>query len=132
MKKKRKDERRRPNRVSSHSGDFEKLLQSPVVPDHYSFCLYVSGSSRHSARAISNIRSLCDEFLPGRYDLEVIDIHQQPVKTMNEQVIAVPTLIKKLPQPMKRMVGDLSDRPKMIFALGLEQPGGAGGEPIQL
>jgi len=72
VNKKRKSEQRRPTRSPAGSTvDFEKLLQKAVAAERYSLCLYITGNSRRSARAISNIRALCDELLPGRYDLEV-------------------------------------------------------------
>ena len=72
-----------------------------------------------SARAISNLRAICDEYLAGRYDLEVIDIYQQPVLTKGEQIVAAPTLIKKLPLPMRRIIGDMSNRGHVLLGLDL-------------
>ena len=72
-----------------------------------------------SARAVDNLRTICDEHLEGRYDLEVIDIYQQPALTKGEQIIAAPTLIKKLPLPMRRLIGDLSNRQRVLLGLDL-------------
>jgi circadian clock protein KaiB len=72
-----------------------------------------------SARAIKNLRAICDEYLKGRYDLEVIDIYQQPVLAVGEQIIAAPTLIKKLPLPMRRLIGDMSNREHVLLGLDL-------------
>jgi circadian clock protein KaiB len=72
-----------------------------------------------SAQAIRNLHAICDEHLEGRYDLEVIDIYQQPVLTKGEQIIAAPTLIKKLPLPMRRLIGDMSDRDRVLLGLDL-------------
>lgn len=120
MTKKRKSEQRRPAKPpDGNAAQYEQSLKETLSAERYSLCLYITGTTRRSALAISNIRALCEEFLPGRYDLEVIDIYQQPVKTMNEQVIAVPTLIKRFPKPVKRLVGDCSDRTKLMVALGL-------------
>lgn len=87
--------------------------------EKYVLRLYVTGTTPRSCRAIANIRSLCEQYLSGRYDLEVIDIYQQPGEASDQQIIAVPTLIKKLPFPQKRMVGDLSDRDRVLVALDL-------------
>lgn len=88
--------------------------------DCYVLRLYVAGTTPRSARAIANIRKICDEQLQGRYDLEVIDIYQQPDAADQGQIIAVPTLIKKLPNPLRRIIGDLSDREQVIVGLGIK------------
>ena len=87
--------------------------------ERYFLRLYVTGMTSRSATAIRNLQAICDERLAGRYDLEVIDIYQQPVLTRGEQIIAVPTLIKKLPLPMRRLVGDMSDRERVLLGLDL-------------
>ena len=84
-------------------------------------------SSPRSARAISNLRAICDEYLEGRYDLEVIDIYQQPVLAKGEQIVAAPTLIKKLPLPMRRIIGDMSNRDHVLVGLDLVRSGDASG-----
>jgi len=98
---------------------FEKLLKNADAIQHYQLRLYVTGTTLRSSQAISNIRALCDEFLPGHYDLEVIDIYQQPTAAAQEQIIAAPTLVKELPIPPRRLIGDLSDRDKIIIGLNL-------------
>jgi circadian clock protein KaiB len=80
----------------------------------------VTGSTPRSTKAIQNIRALCEQHLRGRYDLEVIDIYQQPVLARGEQIIAAPTLIKKLPEPLRKVVGDLSDTEKVLMGLDLQ------------
>ncbi|HWB61301.1 MAG TPA: circadian clock KaiB family protein [Chthoniobacteraceae bacterium] len=90
----------------------------------YVLRLYITGSTLRSTEAITNLRSLCEEFLPGRYDLEVIDIYQQPAIAGREQIIAAPTLVKQLPLPPRRLIGNLSDRDKMILALNLVKEDG--------
>jgi len=86
-------------------------------PSKYMLRLYVTGTTPRSVRAINNIKKICEEHLNGRYDLEVIDIYQQPVLAQGEQIIAVPTLIKKLPTPLRRFVGDMSDVDKVLLGL---------------
>lgn len=82
--------------------------------------LYVAGTTPKSARAIANIKKICEEELQGRYDLEVIDMYQQPDIANGDQVIAVPTLIKQLPIPLRKLIGDLSDREQVIVGLGIK------------
>src|SRR4051812_8780638 len=87
----------------------------------YVLKLYVSGSTPRSVKAIQNIKSICEEHLAGRYSLEVIDIYQQPALAKGEQIIAVPTLIKKLPTPLRMFIGDLTDTEKILFGLDLRR-----------
>ena len=98
---------------------FEELLKHADAIQHYQLRLYVTGTTPRSSHAIANIRSLCEEFLPGHYDLEVVDIYQQPGKAAEEQIIAAPTLVKELPIPARRLIGDLSNRDKVLVGLNL-------------
>jgi circadian clock protein KaiB len=106
---------------------FERAAQAGTC-EHYVLRLYVTGLTPRSARAIKNLQVICDEYLAGRYDLEVVDIYQQPVLTKGEQIIAAPTLIKKLPLPMRRIIGDMSNRERVLLGLDLvvasDQSGG--------
>jgi circadian clock protein KaiB len=97
---------------------FERAARTPQA-ERYVLRLYVTGMTPRSARAVHNLRAICDEHLEGRYDLEVIDIYQQPVLTKGEQIIAAPTLIKKLPLPMRRIIGDMSNRERVLLGLDL-------------
>jgi circadian clock protein KaiB len=81
--------------------------------------LYVAGQTPNSVRAIENIKRICEEFLKGHYDLEVIDIYQQPVLAKGDQIIAVPTLIKKLPLPLRKFIGDMSAIERILVGLDL-------------
>jgi circadian clock protein KaiB len=101
--------------------EFEKLLLEADAVEHYQLRLFVTGTTTRSTQAITNIRALCEEFLTGRYDLEVIDIYQQPGQAVNRQIIAAPTLVKERPAPLKRLVGNLSDREKVIMGLNLHK-----------
>lgn len=85
----------------------------------YVLRLYVTGMTPRSTRAIENVRTICDEHLNGRYELEVIDIYQQPVLAKGEQIIAAPTLIKQLPLPLRRIIGDMSNRERLLLGLDL-------------
>ena len=86
----------------------------------YVLRLYVSGSTLKSALAIENIKQVCEQYLNGRYDLEVIDISQQANLARDEQIVAVPTLIKRLPLPLRRLIGDLSNLKEVLFGLDLK------------
>ena len=102
------------------SSKFEKLLKGATGDRHFSLRLYISGSTPRSTKAVANIRSMCEQHLPGRYDLEVIDIYQQPEHAVLGQIIAAPTLIKRLPLPLRRFIGNLSDQKKLLVALNIE------------
>jgi circadian clock protein KaiB len=98
--------------------EFEKLVADLAQPN-YLFRLYVSGNSSRSALAIANVRRICEQHLPGHYELEVIDVYQQPQATKTAQIIAVPTLIKELPFPPQRFVGDMSNTERIVIGLNL-------------
>jgi circadian clock protein KaiB len=83
--------------------------------------LYVTGMTPRSTRAISAVRSICEEFLSGRYELEIIDVYQQPNLIRDEQIFATPTLVKKGPEPERRMIGDMSNRARVLSGLGLHE-----------
>ncbi len=100
------------------SAAFERAAQAPPG-QRYVLRLFVTGMTPRSGRAVTNLRRICDEFLEGRYDLEVIDIYQQPVLTRGEQIVAAPTLIKKLPLPTRRIIGDMSNRDRVLIGLDL-------------
>jgi circadian clock protein KaiB len=85
----------------------------------YVLRLYVSGSTLKSERAVENIKRVCEQHLKGRYNLEVIDIYQQANLARDEQIVAVPTLIKRLPPPLQRLVGDMSNLRNVLFGLDL-------------
>lgn len=85
----------------------------------YVLCLYVTGSTPRSLRAIENIRRICEEHLRGRYDLRVYDLYQQPALAAGESILAAPTLIKKLPGPLRRLVGDMADENRVLVGLDL-------------
>jgi circadian clock protein KaiB len=100
----------------------KKVEKSVTKPKQtmYVLKLYIAGVSLKSTQAITNIKQICDEHLKGRCDLEVIDIYQQPVLAKGEQIIAVPTLIKKLPPPLRRFIGNLADSERILFGLDLQ------------
>ncbi len=83
--------------------------------------LYITGTTPASTRAIEQVRSICEEHLQGRYQLQVIDIYQTPALAKDHQIIATPTLIKELPAPLRRFIGDLSKAEKIFFGLDLRE-----------
>ena len=89
------------------------------MADQYVLRLYVAGMTPRSRRAIENVSKVCAEHLEGRYNLEVIDIYQQPSLAKGEQIIAVPTLIKELPAPLRRLIGDMSNAERLLVGLDL-------------
>lgn len=92
----------------------------------YLLRLYVTGATSRSARAISNIRRICDKHLADAYDLEVIDIYLQPEAALEFQIVAAPTLVKVLPLPVRRIIGDHSDEARTLIALGIATPSVSG------
>ena len=84
--------------------------------------LYVTGMTPRSTRAICAVRSVCEELLRGRYDLEIIDVYQQPALIRNERIFATPTLVRKGLEPARSMIGDLSNRARLLSGLGLHEP----------
>ena len=100
---------------------FEEALKSTALRRaKYILRLYVSGSSARSLKAVQNLKKLCEEYLPD-YDLEVIDIYKDPAAARDEQIIAAPTLVKKLPEPLRKFVGDLSNTQKVLVGLDIYQ-----------
>jgi circadian clock protein KaiB len=82
--------------------------------------LYIAGQTPKSVLALANLKKLCDEQLRGRYQLEVIDLMQQPERAKADQIVAIPTLVRSLPPPLKRMIGDLSNKDRVIVGLELD------------
>jgi circadian clock protein KaiB len=90
-----------------------------VEEERYVLTLYVTGATAGSLRAIANMKTICEQYLKGRYLLEVVDIHRRPDLLRRDQIVAVPTLIKRLPVPLRLMVGDLSRTEQVLQGLGL-------------
>ena len=86
---------------------------------HYKLRLFVTGSTPRSTRAIANMRKICEDSLSGQYDLEVVDVYENPQATRELQIIATPTLVKILPEPLRRIIGDLSDKERVLAGLNL-------------
>jgi circadian clock protein KaiB len=100
--------------------EFKKKVESSEN-EKYVLKLYVTGATPNSIHSIQNIKKICEEYLGDRYELEVIDIYQQPILAQGEQIIAAPTLVKKLPLPLRRLIGDLSDTDKVLLGLNIKK-----------
>jgi len=99
--------------------EFEQIIKESGK-EKFVLSLYITGTTPRSRNAVANIRKLCDEHLKNRHELEVVDIYQQPSLARGEQIVAAPTLIKKLPLTMRKVVGDMSDTDRVLVSLGLE------------
>lgn len=97
---------------------FEQLTR-PAVPERYVLRLYVTGMSPRSTAAVAAIKHVCEEHLPGSYELEVVDLYRSPELARREQVVAAPTLVKSEPAPERRLIGNLSDHLRLLRGLGL-------------
>jgi circadian clock protein KaiB len=97
------------------------LPMTKLKPNRYVLRLYVAGQTPKSINAITNIKKICEENLKGRYELDVIDLYQQPQLADGEQIVAVPTLIKKLPPPLRRIIGDMSNTERLLVGLDLQK-----------
>jgi circadian clock protein KaiB len=87
--------------------------------EHYELRLYVAGQSRKSITAIKNLKQICEEHLAGRYEIEVIDLMEKPQLAKGDQILAIPTLVRKLPNPLRKIIGDLSDTERVLIGLDL-------------
>ncbi|MEO5351217.1 MAG: circadian clock KaiB family protein [Magnetococcus sp. YQC-3] len=104
--------------------DTTKMFEMAVAnreTEKYTLCLYVSGMTPRATRAIANIKQICEEHLEGRYTLEVIDLFQQPERAEIDQIVAVPTLIKRLPPPLRRIIGEMSNPEYVLVGLDLRK-----------
>ncbi len=107
--------------ISGAAGLQKKLREREQKAERYLLKLYVTGTTPASQRAIQRVREICEEHLQGRYQLEVVDIYQLPALAKDEQIIATPTLIKVLPAPLRRFIGDLSKLEKILFGLDVRK-----------
>jgi circadian clock protein KaiB len=100
--------------------EFEASLAGPPT-ERYVLRLYITGMTPRSTEALISIKAICEEHLRGRYELEVIDIYQHPALARDEQIIAAPTLVKKLPAPLRRLIGNLSDTERVLLGLDVRR-----------
>ena len=98
----------------------KQAVAAPHSEPKYDLRLFITGATPNSLRAVTNIRSICETHLQGRYSLQIIDVYQDAGLAQKEQLIALPLLIKKFPLPVRKLIGDLSQTEKVIKALGLD------------
>jgi circadian clock protein KaiB len=110
--------------MSSETGSTSAEGEGPWATDVFELRLYVAGQSPRSVRALENLRRVCDEHLAGRYHVEVIDLLVNPALARGDEIVAVPTLVRKLPEPIRKIIGDLSDTDRVLVGLQL-RPGGS-------
>jgi circadian clock protein KaiB len=96
---------------------------SAKPPEQWNLRLYVAGQSPKSLRAYANLMKLCDEHLDSRYDIEIVDLLENPQLAAGDEIVAIPTLVRRLPAPMRKIIGDLSDSDRVLVGLQL-RPGG--------
>lgn len=111
-----------PDEPVDHAEAFEKALSEAAARsggEHYALRLFVTGNTPRSSKAVKNIQALCEKHLAGRYDLEVVDIIQQPELARSSDLIAAPTLIKRKPEPTRKVIGDFSDTDKVLLGLDI-------------
>jgi circadian clock protein KaiB len=115
-----KNESSKPDDKRNTTETFEEAIKgSALKRAKYILRLYVTGSTGRSLRAVYNLKKICEEHLPDDYELEVIDIYKDPEAAREAQIVAAPTLVKKLPQPIRRFVGDLSNTQKILIGLDI-------------
>ncbi len=93
--------------------------RAPAEPDLWDLRLYVAGVTPNSLAAFANLKRLCEEHLAGRYRIEVVDLIEQPQLARGDQILAIPTLVRKLPPPLRKIIGDLSDTERVLVGLDL-------------
>lgn len=98
----------------------KKNFEDDSVTELYVLHLYIAGATFNSIRAVRNTKAICEQYLKGRYELVVVDIYQQPELAQSDQIIATPTLVKRQPMPLRRLVGDMSDKNQVLLGLGLK------------
>ena len=101
------------------NGDLDESELKPGI--HYKLRLYVAGQTAKSMTAIANLKALCEQHLSDRYAIEVIDLRENPQLAAGDQILAVPTLVRRLPPPLKRIIGDLSDQEKVLVGLDIRE-----------
>lgn len=107
---------------TSHAGD--PVSEADLDPGQYHLRLYVAGQTQKSLAALANLKRVCEEHLAGRYEIEVIDLLQQPQLAAGDQILAIPTLVRRLPSPIKRIIGDLSNTEKVLVGLDIRPRAG--------
>jgi circadian clock protein KaiB len=107
-------------KTKDSTSDYDMSI-SESGKEKYILRLYITGTTSRSVLALTNLKKICEEYLEGRYELEVIDLYKMPSLSKDEQIIAAPTLIKKLPLPFRRIIGDMSNVEKVLMGLDLKK-----------
>jgi circadian clock protein KaiB len=115
-----KNEETRASDAKYSTAAFEEAL-TKTVDGKYVLRLYVAGMSPKSIQAIDNIKRICEEYLPGRYQLEVIDIYQFPIFAKDGQIVAAPTLIKELPLPLRKLIGSMANTDRVLVGMDIKK-----------
>lgn len=97
----------------------QEPMETGATSDVWELRLYVAGQTKKSMAALVNLRRICEEHLAGKYELEVIDLVEQPHRAKTDQILAIPTLVRKLPEPVRKIIGDLSDRERVLVGFDL-------------
>ncbi len=92
--------------------------------EFWNFRLYIAGSSDKSMKAIGNLKKICDKYLAGKYKIEIVDLSANPARAHEDGIIALPTLVRKLPPPIKKIIGDLSKQENVLIGLGVKDKSG--------
>jgi circadian clock protein KaiB len=95
---------------------------SMIPAEHWDLRLYVAGQSPKSLRALSNLSDLCERHLPGRYAIEIVDLVEQPSRAREDDILAIPTLVRRLPAPLRKIIGDLSNTERVLVGLRIVPP----------
>jgi circadian clock protein KaiB len=104
--------------VKTATEKFEEAL-AKLDQEKYVLRLYVAGMTPKSMQAVENIKHICEEYLSGRYELEVVDIYQQPIFAKDGQIVAAPTLIKELPPPMRKIIGSMANAERVLVGMDI-------------
>jgi len=96
--------------------------RNEATPETWQLRLYIAGQTPRSVAAFANLKKICEEHLPGRYDIEVVDLVKHPQLAAGDQILAIPTLVRKLPQPLRKIVGDLRDTERALVGLQIRPP----------
>jgi len=99
------------------------MITAQAETQGYNLRLYVAGQTPKSIAAIANLKKLCEQHLAGRYSIDIVDLMQNPGLAQHDQIVAIPTLIRKLPEPIKRIIGDLSNTERVLVGLDIEEAG---------
>ena len=114
---------RKPRPSKPSPSPFSRVAREPRNPGSWKLRLYVAGQTPKSIRAFANLKALCEEHLQGRYKIELIDLRKNPQLARGDQIVAVPTLVRRLPLPLRTIIGDLSNNVRLLVGLDLRKAG---------